>query len=152
MSKSQRIICIPFSIMDSGLFIYHLAVWPYFSFLLDQLIGALEYTDSIYAAGQDPVTNECPGYDTKQSDGKAPIMLDFGEMRAIHLLLSLPTLRLPGAVSPDRVQSMGQIELNGVLILKWITWTRTVWLNWITWNRNDLTIKRCTYAELNCLK
>ena len=32
-----------------------------------QLAGAVVYTDSISAEGQD-LYNECPGYDTKQSD------------------------------------------------------------------------------------
>ena len=35
-----------------------------------QLAGAIEYTDCTSAEGQDPQpTNECPGYDIKQSDG-----------------------------------------------------------------------------------
>ena len=36
-----------------------------------QSAGALEYTDSIPAEGYDPHPNECPGYDTKQSDAEA---------------------------------------------------------------------------------
>ena len=32
-----------------------------------QSAGAVEYTD--------PPTNECPGYDTKQSDGEVPAVL-----------------------------------------------------------------------------
>ena len=35
--------------------------------LLAQLAGVAEYTDS---------PNTCPGYDTKQSDGEAPLMLE----------------------------------------------------------------------------
>ena len=71
----------------------------------------------------------------------------------------------PGVVAPDKVLCMGQIELNCVLMLNWITlnrtvfnietiltfnyvwtktililnrivWIRTVRLNWIAWNRN----------------
>ena len=38
--------------------------------------------------------------------------------------------------APDRALSMGQIELNCILILNWIVWIRTVWQNWIAWNRN----------------
>ena len=67
---------------------------------------------------------------------------------------SLPGLLWPGVVAPDRVLSMGQIELNCVLRLNWIVWNITVlifncvwtkiiliqnwivWLNWIAWNRN----------------
>ena len=40
-----------------------------------------------------------------------------------------------------------------------IVWNRTgfdietvLTQNWIVWTRNVLTIKLCTYAELNCLK
>ena len=33
-----------------------------------QLAGAVEYTDCISAEGYDPTPNECPGYETKQSD------------------------------------------------------------------------------------
>ena len=44
-------------------------------------------------------------------------------------------------VAPDSVLSIGQIELNCVLML-----------NWITWNRTVLTFKQCTYAKMNCLK
>ena len=47
----------------------------------------------------------------------------------------------PGMVAPDRVLSMGQTELNYVLML-----------NWIDWNRTVLTFKVCTYAKLNYLK
>ena len=39
-------------------------------------------------------------------------------------------------VAHDRALSMDSIELNCVLMLKWIVWIRTVWLNWIAWNRN----------------
>ena len=39
-----------------------------------QLAGGADYTDCISAEGY-PHPNECPGYDTKQSDGEAPVML-----------------------------------------------------------------------------
>ena len=52
----------------------------------------------------------------------------------------------PGVVAPDRVLSMGQTELNCLLMLTWIAWNRTVFdietvltLNWIVWNRIILT-------------
>ena len=35
---------------------------------------ATEYTDCLFTEVQDS-TNRCPGYDTKQSDGEAPVML-----------------------------------------------------------------------------
>ena len=82
---------------------------------------------------------KCLGYDTKQSDGEARVMLELWGMQSTPLLPSLWS----GVVAPDRVIFMGQIGLNCVL-----------WLNWIVWNRTALTIKLKlhTYAELNCLK
>ena len=56
-------------------------------------------------------------------------------------LPSLPGPLGPGVVALDRVPSMGQIELNCVIML-----------NWTALNRTVLTFKLCTYAKLNCLK
>ena len=39
-----------------------------------QLAGAVEYSDCTFAEGQDPLSNECPEYDIKQSDGVAPAL------------------------------------------------------------------------------
>ena len=61
--------------------------------------------------GKTPTPNECPGYDTKQSDGKVPAR--------------------PGMVAPDKGPINGLNRTNGTLMLNWI-----VWLNWIAWNRN----------------
>ena len=69
-----------------------------------------EYTVFFSAAGQGR-TSECPRYDVKQSDGKAPVILELLRMRSTS---SLPSLQGPlclGAVAIDRVLSMGQIEL-----------------------------------------
>ena len=85
--------------------------------------------------------NKCHGYDTKQSDGEVPVMLELWEMWCTFLLSSLPGLLWSGVVGLDRVQSSSQIELNCVLMLNWISWHGTV-----------LTFKLCTYAKLNCLK
>ena len=111
-------------------------------------MGAVEHTDCISAGGVRP--NECPGYDTKQSDGEVPVMLELWGMRSTPSLPPLSGPHWPGVVAPD----MGQIELNCVLMLNWIAWNRailtfncvftlkgivwirTVWLNWIAWNRN----------------
>ena len=62
----------------------------------------------------------------------------FGEWRAIPLL---PGLLCPGVVESDGYQSMGQIELNWILMLNWIFWKRTV-----------LKFKQRTSAKLKCLK
>ena len=50
---------------------------------------------------------------------------------------------------------MGQIELKCVLMLKWITWNRTVFdiepvlmLNWIVWNKSILTFN-CVWTKFN---
>ena len=83
--------------------------------------------------------NECPGYDTKQSE--VPVMLELWGMWSTPSLPLLPGPLWSGMVAPDRVLSMGQIELNCVLML-----------NWISWNRTVSTFKLCTYAKLNCLK
>ena len=41
-------------------------------------------------------------------------------------LPSLPGPLWPGVVALDRALSMGQIELNWVLMLKWIVWNRAI--------------------------
>ena len=61
-------------------------------------------------------------YDTKQSDCEVPVMLEFWGMRSTPSMSSLPGSLCPGVVAPDRVLSMCQIELNGVLMLNWIVW------------------------------
>ena len=76
-----------------------------------------------------------PGYGTKQSDGKAQVMLELWGMQSS---LSLPSLSFPlrpGVLAPDKVLSMGQIELNSILML-----------NWSFWKRNVLTFKLRTYV------
>ena len=55
---------------------------------------------------QDPI-NECPGYDTKQSDGEVQVMLELLGMRSTP---SFPSLQGPlwlEVVAPDRIQSHG---------------------------------------------
>ena len=39
---------------------------------------------------------------------------------------TLPGPLWPGVVVPDRFLSMGQIELNCLLMLNWTAWNRTV--------------------------
>ena len=60
-----------------------------FIFFFAQSAGAIEHTDCISAEGQDS-PNECPGYDTKQSVGEVPVMLEFWGMRGTPSLPSLP--------------------------------------------------------------
>ena len=78
------------------------------------MAGAVKYTDCCSA---DSPTNECPGYDTKQSDGEVPVVLELWGMRTTLLLPSLPGPLWLGEVAPDRALYMGQIELNCVLML-----------------------------------
>ena len=46
--------------------------------------------------------NECPGYDTKQSDGEVPAMLELWGMQSTLSLPSLPGPLRPGVVAPDK--------------------------------------------------
>ena len=55
--------------------------------------------------------------DSKQSDGEVPVMLKLWGMQSTPSLPSLQGPLLPGVVAPNRVLSMGQIELNCVLML-----------------------------------
>ena len=71
--------------------------------MLVQSAGALEYTDC--------VTAECPAYDTKQSDGEALGMLELWGMRSTPSLPLLPGWLWPEVLAPDRVLSIGQIDL-----------------------------------------
>ena len=81
-----------------------------------QSAGTVEYTDCFSVKGLDP-TNECPRYDTKQSDGQILVLQKLWGMRSTTSLPSLPGPLWPEEVTPDRVLSMGQIELNCVLML-----------------------------------
>ena len=61
--------------------------------------------------------NKCPGYGTKQSDAEVPAMQAVWGMRSTPSLPSLPDPLWPGVVAPDRLLSMGQIELNYAVML-----------------------------------
>ena len=54
--------------------------------------------------------NKCPGYDTKQSDGEAPVTLELWGNTEYPSLQSLLGPLQPGVVAPDRILSFGQIE------------------------------------------
>ena len=79
--------------------------------------------------GARPLTNEFPVYDTKQS-GEVPIMLELWGMRSTPSFPSLPGPLWHGVVAPGRVLSIGQIELNSVIMLNWIVWNGTVFACW----------------------
>ena len=94
----------------------------YFYFYINLIVfwpswlGAEKYTNCIPVEGKD-YPNECPGYDTKQSDDKDPVILEFGGLRSTPLLPSLPGPLWLGVIAPDRVQFMGQSELNSDFML-----------------------------------
>ena len=52
--------------------------------------------------GKTPSINECPGYDTKQSDGEDPVMLELWGILSIPSLPSLPGPLCPGVVALDK--------------------------------------------------
>ena len=112
--------------------------YPYFKKITlpypAQLDGAVEYTDCIFAERVRPppqtLPNKCPGYDIKQSDSEALVMLELWGMQKTP---SMPSFLGPlwlAVLAPDRVLSMGQIELFDI-------YTEG---------------KQMTYAKLNCLK
>ena len=55
-----------------------------------------------------PPSNQCSGYDTKQSDGKTSVILRNAEY---HFIAISPKSTLAGVVATDRVLTIGQIEL-----------------------------------------
>ena len=73
-------------------------------------------------------SNECPGYDMKQSDGEGPVMLELWGMQSTPSLPLLSGPLWPGVVAPIRVPCMGWIELNCVIKLNWPAWYRTVFV------------------------
>ena len=98
------------------------------NFNLPSRLGLKNTPMAFLLRGKTP-PNECPGYDTEQSDGEVPVMLELWEMQSTTSLPSLPGPLWPGVELPDRVLSMVQIELNCVLMLNWIVenWTVFVW-------------------------
>ena len=52
--------------------------------------------------GVRPPPNECPEYETKQSDGEVPVMLELWGMQSTLLLPSLLGSLWPGVVAPDK--------------------------------------------------
>ena len=77
----------------------------------------LQNTPTAYLQKGKTSPNECPGYDPKHSDRRAPVMLELWGMQSTPLLPSFPGLLWAGVVTTDRVLSMAQIELNCVLML-----------------------------------
>ena len=78
--------------------------------------GTEEYSDCISAEGVNPL-NECPRYDTKNYDSEVPVMPEVWGMWSTPSLQSLPGPLWLEVIAPDTILSMGQIELNCVLML-----------------------------------
>ena len=106
--------------------------------------------------------NKCPGYDSKQSDGEIPVMLELWGMGSTP---SLPLLSGPlwsEVVVPNRILSMGQVELNSsyakLNCLKWnyfwnwnCTYIKLLFEVNLIWHLTACK-KYYTYPKLNCLK
>ena len=92
--------------------------------LLSQLALFNTPTASLQRSKTPPPTNALEL--SPKFDGVVPVILEFWGIRNAHWLSSLPCPLLLGVVAPDRVLSMGQIELNCKLLLNWIAWNRTV--------------------------
>ena len=86
--------------------IWNETVW-HLTLCIAQSAGAVEYTDCTAAEVKDPPPNEFPVYDTKQSDGEVPVMLELWGLRSTPSLPSLPGPLWVGVVAPDRALSMG---------------------------------------------
>ena len=74
-----------------------------------QSAGLLNILTSSLPTGKNP-TNECPGYNTKQSDSEAPVMQELLRMRITPSLQSLSCPLWPWLGAPGRVLSFGRIE------------------------------------------
>ena len=75
------------------------------------------------------LSNKCPGYDIKQSDGEAPVMLELWGMQSTPSLALLPAPFLPRVVASDKGPNYG---LNRT---KLSTNTR---LNYLKYNCSDI--------------
>ena len=95
--------------------------------------------------------NECPWYDSKQSVGVVPIMLELWGMRSTTSLPSHPGSLWPEVVAPDGVLSMCQIELNSVFMLKWIVWNKNVLIFKLTLNWNKTFYIWTVFWHWNCV-
>ena len=84
---------------------------PLTSVLVALSAGSVECTDSFSLKGHDS-PNECQRYDSKQSDGEAPVMLEVWGIQSTPLLPSFSGLLRLGVVASDRAPFMGQIGLN----------------------------------------
>ena len=84
----------------------------------DRCIYIYIYIYPSLKTGKTPPTDECPGYNTRQSDGEAPVQ-DLWEMWSTSSLSLLPGPLWPGMVVPIRISFLGQTRiLDNFLYLK----------------------------------
>ena len=78
-----------------GIIAYHCFILVFILFLA-QSVGVCNTLTASLQSGKMPPTHKCPGYDTKQSDGEAPVMLELWGMQSTH---SLPSLCCGGQIN-----------------------------------------------------
>ena len=148
--------CCPLSLNRESVRVY-IYILSHQEFLTNWLILTLEpFVQSAGALllrrGITPC-NECPGYDIKQSNGEAPVMLELWEMWSNCSLTSLPGPLSHGQVASDRVLSMDQIELTCVMFIS----IKNVYLYWTKLFERELFYnyqcvkKNYSYTKQNCL-
>ena len=82
--------------------------------LSGKTVTKANFTDYFSSLFMSPASlNECPGYDTKQSDGEVPAMLELWEMWSTPLLPLLPGALWPRVVAPDMgpIYGLNRIKL-----------------------------------------
>ena len=117
-------------------------LWSSSSGLLSQL-GLCDTLTVPLLRGKIPLPNKCCRYDTKQSDGEIPVMLELWRMQSTLSLRSLSGPLWLRVVALDRVLSMGWLELICILMLNWIFWNRTVLTS-------KLYYTKLNYSKENC--
>ena len=126
--KKQNFTKINFPLQYIYIYIYIYIYTLYFLSVCYTVGWGCRIHRLLLCRGVAPPSNECPGYDTKQSDGEVPAILELWGMRSTPSLPSLPGPLWSRVVAPD---IYGLNWTNSILMLNWI-----VWVNWIAWNRN----------------
>ena len=129
--------CQVSSIYHSRLYHYHqcmrvifLLSWVYFSVYFCPVgWGCRIHRLLLCRGGKTPTPQRVSWYDTKQSDGEVPAVLELWGMRSTHSLPSLPGPLWPGVVALDKGPIYRLNRTNSILMLKWITWNRNVFDN-----------------------
>ena len=90
--------------MSLNAFHFNILILPLY---IAQSAGGVEYTDCTSTEGVRPHHNECPGYDTKQSDDEVCVMLERWGMQCTPSMPSLPGSLWSEAVAPERPHIYG---------------------------------------------